>query len=64
MVTSKEKESRDKNSHISNSMSSPKFNQERKRWQYTKTQKNSISKPRVKEKNEDGWKNYKEMSLP
>ena len=45
-------------------MSSPKFQEERKRWQYTKTQKNSISKPRVKKKNEDGRRNYKKMSLP
>ena len=52
----------DINTHISNS---PKFPQERKKWQYTKTQKNSINKPRVKEKNEDGWRNYKKkMPLP
>ena len=34
------------------------------RWQYIGTQKNGISEPRVKENNEDGWRNYKEMPLP
>ena len=64
MTTSEEWKSQDRNSHIPNSMSNLKFEQERKRWQYTRTQKNSISKPRVKENNEDGWRNNKEKPLP
>ena len=54
MVTSKEKETLDGNNHISNNMSSHKFQQERERWQYIGTQKNNTSEPRVKKKNEDG----------
>ena len=55
---------RDKNSHISNRRGSPKLQQGRKRWQCTGTWEKSINKPSVREKNENRWRNSKEMSLP
>ena len=54
MVMLEKKERLGRNDHISNRMGSPKLQQGRKRWKCTRTREKSISKPRVREKNEIG----------